>query len=135
AWQPLLDDGLLAAERVIICEGEAAGAHTLSEFQAGAPTEPYRAREMEPTDPAAILYTSGTTGRQKGATLSHGNLVSNTFAAAHIEGITPDDRMLLFLPLFRVFGQNAILNSALQAAASVVLQRRYDPRLTPALIE
>jgi long-chain acyl-CoA synthetase len=90
---------------------------------------------MDPNDPAAILYTSGTTGRQKGATLSHGNLVSNTFATVHIEGINPEDRLLLFLPLFHVFGQNAILNSALQAAATVILQRRYDPIETPALVE
>jgi long-chain acyl-CoA synthetase len=90
---------------------------------------------MEPIDAAAILYTSGTTGRQKGATLSHGNLVSNTHAAVHSEGITPEDRLLLFLPLFHVFGQNAILNSALQGAATVVLQRRYEPQATAELIE
>jgi long-chain acyl-CoA synthetase len=90
---------------------------------------------MQPNDPAAILYTSGTTGKQKGATLSHGNLVSNSFAAAHVQGITTEDRLLLFLPLFHVFGQNAIMNTAFAAAATVVLQRRYDPLETLQVIE
>jgi long-chain acyl-CoA synthetase len=53
----------------------------------------------------------------------------------HVEGITPEDRLLVFLPLFHVFGQNAIRNAAFQAAASIVLQRRYDPQLTSALVE
>ncbi len=135
AWQPLIDEGALSAQRVVLCEGEQPGFHTLREMVDAASAERFAAREMESSDPAAILYTSGTTGRQKGATLSHGNMVSNSFAAVHTEGITPEDRLLLFLPLFHVFGQNAILNSAVQGAATVVLQRRYDPRGTPELIE
>jgi long-chain acyl-CoA synthetase len=120
---------------VVLCEGKASGLQILADLQATAPTDRFPSRELAPNDAAAILYTSGTTGRQKGATLSHGNLVSNTFAAVHTEGITPQDRLLLFLPLFHVFGQNAILNSALQGAATLVLQRRYDPQATPELIE
>ena len=136
AWQPLVvDDALLPAGRVVLVDGGSPEALTLSALIANAPETPFAARDMNPDAPAAILYTSGTTGRQKGATLSHANLVSNTFATVHLEGITPDDRLLLFLPLFHVFGQNAIMNSALQAAATIVLQRRYDPLETPALIE
>ncbi|HWB85708.1 MAG TPA: AMP-binding protein [Bryobacteraceae bacterium] len=81
-----------------------------------------------PSDaPAAILYTSGTTGVPKGAVLSHGNVVFTMEAKKRYLGIHPDDRMLLFLPLFHCFGQNAILNSALHAGASVVLQPGFDP--------
>ena len=135
AWRPLVADNLLRVDRVIVCDGSEPDVRHLSDLAAAAPSERFVARDMDPNDPAAILYTSGTTGRQKGATLSHANLVSNTFATVHIEGIHPEDRLLLFLPLFHVFGQNAILNSALQAAATVVLQRRYDPLETPALVE
>jgi long-chain acyl-CoA synthetase len=135
AWVPLVDDGVSPADRVIVCEGHHRGCLDFDALSARAPSTPFAACDMQPHDAAAILYTSGTTGRQKGATLSHGNLVSNTFATAHIEGIAPEDRLMLFLPLFHVFGQNAILNSALQAAATVVLQRRYDPVETPALVE
>jgi long-chain acyl-CoA synthetase len=135
AWVPLVEAGLVRPEQVVVCEGVVAGLPSLADLTARAPADPFVARAMEANDPAAILYTSGTTGRQKGATLSHGNLVSNTFATVHAEGIAPSDRLLLFLPLFHVFGQNAILNSALQGAATVVLQRRYDPKASPALIE
>jgi long-chain acyl-CoA synthetase len=120
AWGPLRE-----RVQVVLCEGHADGLPGLQEIAVDG--IPFRAREMQPQDPAAILYTSGTTGRQKGATLSHGNLVSNTYATVHTEGISPGDRLMLFLPLFHVFGQNAIMNSAFAGAATVVLQRRYDP--------
>jgi long-chain acyl-CoA synthetase len=133
AWRPLIGS-LLAPERVVLCEGEQAGSPSLAQLGDGA-NGPFKAREMQPNDPAAILYTSGTTGKQKGATLSHGNVVSNGFAAVHTEGITPEDRLMLLLPLFHVFGQNAIMNSAFAGAATVVLQRRYDPAETLNVIE
>lgn len=76
--------------------------------------------------PAAIVYTSGTTGVAKGATLSHGNVVSNMIAKNVYCGTGPDDRLLLFLPLFHCFGQNAILNNGLNAGATIVLQRRFE---------
>lgn len=82
--------------------------------------------EMHSDDPAAILYTSGTTGTPKGATLSHGNVLFTMAAKCRYLGLTPQDRMLLFLPLHHCFGQNAILNSALGAGAAVVLHRGFD---------
>jgi long-chain acyl-CoA synthetase len=84
------------------------------------------ARSMEPDDPAAIVYTSGTTGRPKGATLSHANVVRNIEAKVRYLGIRPEDRTLLFLPLYHCFGQNAILNASLHAGATVVLHPRFD---------
>ena len=91
----------------------------------GASTIP-AARAMQPDDPAAIVYTSGTTGRPKGATLSHANVVRNIEAKRHYLGIRPDDRGLLFVPLYHCFGQNAVLNALLHAGATVVLHRRFD---------
>jgi long-chain acyl-CoA synthetase len=74
-----------------------------------------------------LLYTSGTTGLPKGATLTHGNVVFNDYACAHHMGVRPGDRLTLFLPLFHVFGQNAIMNAAFTAGATVVLHRRFVP--------
>jgi long-chain acyl-CoA synthetase len=119
---------------VVVCEGEEFGVPSLRQI-AAPDAGPFRSWQMRAEDPAAILYTSGTTGKQKGATLSHANLVSNSFAGVHTQGITPDDRLLLFLPLFHVFGQNAIMNTAFAAAATIVLQRRYDPAETLNVIE
>ncbi len=115
---------------VILCEGEAAGERTLAELTADASPE-FAAREMERDDPAAILYTSGTTGKQKGAVLSHGNVISNAHATRHCAGSRPGDRHALFLPLFHCFGQNFILNAALASGGTVLLHRRFDPERTP----
>lgn len=80
----------------------------------------------DPHDPAVILYTSGTTGFAKGATLSHGNVRSNVHAFNHLCNMQMTDRILLAVPLFHCFGQNALLNSALNVGATLVLQRRFD---------
>ena len=82
---------------------------------------------MDHDDASAILYTSGTTGTPKGACLSHGNVVSNMHAFNYNCGMRPDDRLLLFLPLFHCFGQNAIMNSAFNAGSTVVLHRTFQP--------
>ena len=76
--------------------------------------------------PAAILFSSGTTGDPKGVTLSHGNVRFNAIAKRRSLGIGPGARLLLFVPVTHVYGQNAVLTSALCAGASVVLQRRFD---------
>ncbi|MDJ0687213.1 MAG: long-chain fatty acid--CoA ligase [Xenococcaceae cyanobacterium MO_188.B32] len=85
-----------------------------------------KAVKIEPKTPAAIIYTSGTTGFPKGATLSHGNIISNMYAQNRCCGMTADDRLLLYLPLFHCFGQNAILNSGFNVCATIVLQRRFN---------
>ena len=80
----------------------------------------------EPHAPAQILYTSGTTGVPKGATLSHANVRSNVHAFNHLCDMQSSDRILLAVPLFHCFGQNALLNSALNVGATLVLQRSFD---------
>ncbi len=124
---------LPALREVVLCEGEVPGERTLAEISARGP-DAFRAREMERSDPAAILYTSGTTGKQKGAVLSHGNVVSNYHSTCHYSGFRPGDRHALFLPLFHCFGQNFILNAALASGGTVLLHRRFDPETTPSLL-
>ncbi len=90
--------------------------------------------DAAPEEPALILYTSGTTGFPKGATLSHGNVRSNVCAFNHLCQMHPDDVILLTVPLFHCFGQNALLNSGLNAGATLVLQRKFDPQQSRRLI-
>lgn len=112
--------------QVIVCAGDAQGHPTLDDWLSKGASDG-KAMEMHPDEPAALLYTSGTTGFPKGATLTHGNVVSNMWSTVHHAGYRPDDRMALFLPLFHVFGQNFIMNAAFQACATVVLHRRFVP--------
>jgi long-chain acyl-CoA synthetase len=117
---------LLGADQVIICEGAAEAFVSLAAFSADGTNVPFATRAMEPNSPASILYTSGTTGRQKGATLSHANVLSNVHAVREYLRIEPADRLLLFLPLFHCFGQNFIMNAALASGATLVMHRRFE---------
>jgi len=87
-----------------------------------------------PNEAALILYTSGTTGFPKGATLSHGNVRSNVHAFNHLCNMQPDDNVLVAVPLFHCFGQNALLNSVLNVGGTIVLQQRFDLSETKRLI-
>jgi long-chain acyl-CoA synthetase len=131
--EPLVGDAI-RRDRVVICEGEVEGLAALAALGAGRSAE-VRAREMEPGAPAAILYTSGTTGRQKGATLSHANIVSNLFTVNRYLRVRPEDRLLITLPLFHVAAQNVLMNSGFNAAATLVLQRRFDVERCAAAVE
>jgi long-chain acyl-CoA synthetase len=113
-------------QHVLICEGDAQGNPTIDDW-VGEASEVLRAADLDREETAVILYTSGTTGFPKGATLTHGNVVSNSWSAAHHSGYTADDRLSLFLPLFHVFGQNYIMNGTFNACATLVLFRRFVP--------
>ena len=80
-----------------------------------------------PDDLAAILYTSGTTGRAKGAMLSHRNLASNTITLAQLWGFTGDDVLLHALPIFHTHGLFVATNCCLVAGAAMVFLDRFEP--------
>ena len=89
---------------------------------------------IEPGDVAILIYTSGTTGRSKGAMLTHGNLAAIAESLVEAWRWTPDDVLLLTLPLFHVHGLGAGLNGTLVAGARVVLRERFDaPAVVAAL--
>ena len=80
------------------------------------------------SDTAVILYTSGTTGKPKGAELTHHNLASNAQTSAHsILVITAEDVIMGCLPLFHVFGLTCGMNAAIAVGASLTLIPRFDP--------
>jgi len=83
--------------------------------------------------PLLIMYTSGTTGRPKGATLSHGNVLWN--AIMHLNEGLYRERALVNAPLFHVGGLNAIATAILYGKGSLVVQRSFDPHQTLELIE
>ncbi len=75
---------------------------------------------------AAIVYTSGTTGRSKGAMLTRGNLASNAEVLAHSWHFSDSDVLLHVLPLFHVHGLFAAINTVLASGSGMVLVSRFD---------
>jgi long-chain acyl-CoA synthetase len=111
------------------------GAETLGSALAGqSPVfEAVLARE---TDPAVILYTSGTTGQAKGAELSHSNLVMNALTCNRLFASAPaTDTHLLVLPLFHSFGSSVNMNAGFATAATLVLLPRFDATAAVALLQ
>jgi long-chain acyl-CoA synthetase len=87
-------------------------------------------------DTAVILYTSGTTGRPKGAELTHANLSRNAaVASTTLLRLEPTDVIMGCLPLFHSFGQTCGLNSAVSSGACLTLIPRFDPGRTLEVIQ
>ena len=80
-------------------------------------------------DLAAILYTSGTTGRSKGAMLSHGNMLSNALVLKDYWGWQPGDVLIHALPIFHVHGLFVALHGALINGSKMIWLSRFDPAL------
>ncbi|MFE0703160.1 long-chain fatty acid--CoA ligase [Streptomyces sp. NPDC058872] len=79
-------------------------------------------------DTAVLLYTSGTTGRPKGAVLTHAGLRHNTEVnSVEIQRMTPDDVVVGCLPLFHIFGQICTMSAAVRSGASLVMIPRFEP--------
>ncbi len=79
-------------------------------------------------DLAAILYTSGTTGRSKGAMLSHGNLLSNAVMLKDYWGWQPGDVLIHALPIFHVHGLFVAIHGALLNGSKMLWHARFDPK-------
>ncbi|MDP8224880.1 MAG: long-chain fatty acid--CoA ligase [Candidatus Lernaella stagnicola] len=90
--------------------------------------------QIEEADPACIIFTSGMTGRPKGATLSHRNYLTNAKQIVHGLEISDSDRILNILPLVHVNAQLVTLLAPLYAGAQMVLMRGFSARqFLPAL--
>lgn len=84
--------------------------------------------EIDLDDNAVILYTSGTTGRPKGAMLTHGNLFSNARDTADYLGFAATDKVLATLPVFHVFALTVVVNAPLLKGATILLVPRFSPQ-------
>ncbi len=83
--------------------------------------------ELHEEDLAVILYTSGTTGKPKGAMLTHKNLYSNAIDAGHFLSFTSTEKVIATLPAFHVFCLTVALNAPLMYGATVILVPKFSP--------
>lgn len=88
-------------------------------------------RRVSPDDTAVLLYTSGTTGRPKGAMITHGNLAANALALHQAWGWRPDDVLLHALPLFHIHGLFVACHCVLLNGTKMILLPKFD---VPAII-
>ncbi len=110
--------------------------HVLTLDAAGQGTLMNRAASLTPldgslvraeTDLAAILYSSGTTGKPKGVMLSHGNLAANAKALHEVWRFGPQDILLHTLPIFHVHGLFVALNTVLMNGTGMIFHSRFTP--------
>jgi long-chain acyl-CoA synthetase len=132
AWRDFADaaePGAADAGTPCICLGPGELEDILTEVPALAEVCPREASET-----AVILYTSGTTGKPKGAQLSHGNLVRNIQIACELLGL--DERSVVFgaLPLFHSFGQTCVMNATVLAGGMLTLLPRFEAGKALAMI-
>ncbi len=91
--------------------------------------------ETKANDTAVIVYTSGTTGKPKGAELTHSNLMQNTVLCADLFKASPADTMLIVLPLFHIFAMTVQMNVSLYKGVTAVLLPRFDAKTVLELFE
>jgi long-chain acyl-CoA synthetase len=91
--------------------------------------------ERDGSDTAVILYTSGTTGKPKGAELSHDNMMRNAEIATQLGEVSADDVLLGALPLFHSFGQTCGLNASVRTGSCLSMIPRFDPGKALEIIE
>jgi malonyl-CoA/methylmalonyl-CoA synthetase len=115
-----------AGDRVVrVLTADADGNGTLADLAAAEP-DSHSDIAVGPDDLAAILYTSGTTGRPKGAMLTHQNLAANALTLHELWGFGPDDVLLHALPVFHVHGLFVAINCVLANGTGMVFLPRFD---------
>lgn len=135
--QSTMEVGRGAAEALPGCEVIEVGSDEWASMLAAGATATLVEAQTPPESVALLLFTAGTSGRPKGAMLTHGALRANVEMLRALEAppaVAADDVVLLVLPMFHVYGLNTGLGLAVAAGATVVLTDRFDPIETLSLI-
>ncbi len=136
------NDAAECVERIVVISGEVPdGCSSWSDFMAEGALIPRaeviaRSAAVRPEDISDIMFTSGTTGRPKGAMLSHGATVKAFNAWATVVGLRHGDRYLIVNPFFHAFGLKAGIVASLVKGATIVPQAVFDvPRVMRRVVD
>ena len=133
---PIADAARALAARLGVAHVETLGADGTGSLTQAAAAQPAAFEDVArgPSNLAAILYTSGTTGRAKGAMLTHDNLLSNALTLREYWRFTPDDVLIHALPIFHTHGLFVASNTILVAGASMIFCPKFDAKEVLALM-
>ncbi len=140
-WAGVLAQAAAGAEAAGVTEvyavGQAGGRDGAQPFERllAAPPNGALLAETSPTDTAVIMYTSGTTGRPKGAELTHMQLYMNADIPGRLFDVRPDDVVITVLPMFHIFGLSSIVNVCVRFGCTMSLMPRFDPAAVLAAIQ
>lgn len=125
---PQLRHVVLTDERSVPSVSSALAAHSFDQLLVA---EPVSAVDVDPLQPAVLMFTSGTAGAPRAAILTHGNLLANIEQNENMpDHVRADDVVFGVLPVFHIFGLNVVVGMSLHAGACVVLIQRFDPVAT-----
>jgi long-chain acyl-CoA synthetase len=119
---------------VVDAEKQTAQIHSFQHLLRNHPSTPPAGIEISENDLAALPYSSGTTGLPKGVMLSHKNFVVNAVQSVATARLTSDDRLLIFVPLYHIYGI-MLMGCAALSGARIVLMERFDPETCLRLIQ
>ena len=140
-WEGVLEDAARGAAAARVSEiyavghAEDGGGAAPFERLLSVAGDGLRLAPREPADTAVVMYTSGTTGRPKGAQLTHIQLYMNADIPGRLFDVQADDTVITVLPLFHVFGLSSILDVCVRFGCTMSLIPRFDPRTVLAAIQ
>jgi fatty-acyl-CoA synthase len=114
-------------------DAPSAGGKPYGDFLDAGSDQPAGSGQVTLEDPAMVCYTSGTTGRPKGALLSHRQLVYNSLSTELAIGLSRNDTTLVFMPLFHTGGFNCVATPLLHHGGKVVVMPSFDAEKALAL--
>lgn len=144
---PLLEENYAGFQKVDSCEhlivitanpvapSPIEGLQTLASLMHGQSSD-FETEATGAEDTAVIVYTSGTTGKPKGAQLTHSNILLNTILCSNniLKGNT-DDKMLVALPLFHIFSMVVVMNASIYTGGTGILLPRFEPEAALATMQ
>jgi long-chain acyl-CoA synthetase len=140
-WEGILAEAVKGAEAAgldrVYAVGHAGASDRVMPFERllAAAVPRYQMATREPTDTAVVVYTSGTTGRSKGAELTHMGLYMNADIPGRLFGVRPDDVVIAVLPWFHVFGLSSVLNICVRFGCTMSLVPRFTAAAVLTAIE